>query len=97
MTNKRIIAGFVFILLVHMGVVNAQTDTLRVLSYSVLYIGDTPQALRIPCYSIRSTPHIQAGMLIAPIPTSLKPIILLRYFMTNRNWRLQASSALIPI
>lgn len=42
MFHKKTIITLVFILLVQCGAINAQTDTLRVFSYSVLYIGDTP-------------------------------------------------------
>jgi len=42
MTNKKIIVAIVLILLAQCENINAQIDTLRVFSFSVLYIGDTP-------------------------------------------------------
>jgi hypothetical protein len=42
MINQKITGVLIFVLLVQNGIANAQIDTLRVFSYSVLYIGDTP-------------------------------------------------------
>ena len=50
MINKKVIGAFIFIALLPAIKITAQTDTLRVLSYNVLYLGDTP-----PCQGPHST------------------------------------------